>query len=373
VAWGALAAVLCGGCGPTSKLLRRELAEGAPGAYVTGVPFEPQARNQCGPAALASVARFYGLSLTQDQIAKDVYLPSIGGTLTVDLYQCALRHGLWCKSGSGTPGDVRGWLDRGVPVVALLRLGPLDGRRLHYVVVNGYHAGRGYFIAHTGYLPNRPISFERFERQFREAGGWYLAACLPERVRWPLSAAGHNDLGLLFERAGKLERARAEYERAAAAAPDEPLYHFNLANALAAFEERPAAERAYREAIRLRPAFADAHNNLANLLLELGRRHEAHREALRAVEIDGPRAAYYQDTLGRVLLALEAYPEAVRAFRRAIEEARKDPAAAADARLGLIGALVAAGERDEALAEKSRLLASTRDPALRRRADQLVK
>jgi len=369
----AVASALVAGCAPTFKRLRRELEQGAPGAYVPGVPFVRQAKDRCGPAALASLAALYKLPLSQEQIAREVFLTSIGGTLTVDMQSFVHRQGLWCYSGSGGAQDVRTWLDRGLPVVALLRLGALNGHRLHYVVVTGHHARRGYFIAHTGYLPNRPIAYDDFERQLRSAGGWLLVACPPEQVSWPLSAEGHNDLGLLFERAGKLARARAEYARAAAAMPASPLFQFNLGNVLVRLGERPEAERAYREALRRQPAYADAHNNLANLLLGLGRRHEAHKEAIRAIQIDGPRAGYYHDTLGRILLALEAYPAAVRAFRQAIEEAGRDAALAADARLGLIEALLAAGDRSEALAEKGRLLAMTTDPALRRRADELVR
>jgi len=368
-----LATACAAGCGPTFKRLRQELNDGAPGAYVAGVPFVRQGRDRCGPAALASIAAHYKLPVTEAQIAREVFLPSINGTLTVDMASFLHRQGLWCHSGVGQGSDVRAWLDRGLPVVALLRLGAFHGHRLHYVVVTGYHARRGYFIAHTGYLPNRPIACGDFEDQLRAAGGWLLVACPPERVAWLLSAEGHNDLGLLFERAGNLELARERYAQAAAARPESPLFHFNLGNVLVRLGRRVDAERAYREAIRLEPAYADAHNNLANLLLDLGRRHEAHREALRAVQIDGPRAGYYQDTLGRALLCLEAYPAAVRAFRTALDAAGKDAALAADARLGLIEALLAAGERSEALAEKDRLVAMTTDPALRRKADELLK
>lgn len=372
LAWVVVSA-LGAGCGPTFKRLRQELEQGAPGAYVPGVPFVRQAHNRCGPAALASIAAFYKLPLTQEQIARETFLPSISGTLTIDMQAFAHAQGLWCHSGSGEARDVRVWLDRGLPVVALIRLGALHGRKLHYVVLTGYHAGRDCFIAHTGYLPNRPMAGKDFEHQFRSAGGWFLVACPPERVNWPLSAAGHNDLGLLFERAGKLGRARAEYERAVAAEPQTPLFRFNLGNVLVRLGELPAAESAYREAIRLRPAYADAHNNLANLLLDLGRRHEAHKVALRAIAIDGPRIACYYDTLGRVLLALENPAPAAAAFRRAVELAGEDAAVASEARLGLIEALVAAGARGEAAAERERLLAMTADPALRRKADALVK
>lgn len=367
-----LALVAVVGCCPTSKLLRRELRAGAPGAYVAGVPSVRQRRNFCGPAALASVAAFYGLGLNQEEIAREVYLPSIRASLTIDLERCAKRHGLWCRSGQGTPAELRRWLDRGVPVVALLRQGLLAGGKHHYVVLVGYHAARGYFIAHTGYFSNRPLSFGGFERDFRRAGRWYLAACPPEKVAWPLSAGEQNDLGLLYERSGNLDKAVNNYRQAIAADPDQPVFHFNLGNALFKLGSTEEAERSYREAMRLRPAFAEAHNNLAGLLLRAGRLHEAYREARRAVAIDGPRAGAFHETLGRALLALKSYPAAARAFRRAVAEAGDDGALAADARLGLIEALFRAGERQEAVAERDRLLARSPDPTLRERLQKLL-
>ena len=373
IGWGLLAALVVAGCGPTSKRLRREIQRDGAGAYVSGVPFVRQRRDWCGPAALASVAEYCHLGLTQEEIARDVYLPSIRATLTTDLADCALEHGLWSRAGRGSPDEVKAWLDRGLPVIALLKLAGLGGGRLHYVVVTGYHRPRRYFIAHTGRLSNRPIAFERFAREHEAAGGFILVACPPDRVSWPLTADGHNKLGLLLERQGNLARARAEYQRAIEADPSRQVAHFNLGNVLARLGEREPAERAYRQAIRLRPEFADAHNNLADLLLAMGRRHLAHSAARRAVEIDGPRIAYYYDTLGRTLLALARCADAAEAFRSAVGHAGKHRDVATDARLGLIEALVRAGERTKAGDERDRLLASTGDPTLRRRLDNILK
>ena len=361
------------GCGPTSKRLRHEIQHEGAGVYLDGVPFVRQRRNQCGPAALASVAQRWGIGLSQQQIADEVYLRSIGATLTIDLARCARGHGLWSHSGRGSTDEIRAWLGRGVPVIALLKLGGLNGGRLHYVVVTGWHERRGILLAHTGILSNRPIPLDRFAREHRAAGGWLLAACPPERVAWPLDAAGHNDLALLLERAGKLERARAEDERAIDADAANPLFHFNLGNLHARTGKREAAVQAYRDAICRRPNFADAHNNLADVLLALGHRNQAHLAARRAVTIDGPRVAWYRDTLGRTLLALERHADAAEAFRTAIDEAGDQRDVAVDAHLGLIEALARAGHRTEAASERDRLLARSVDPSLRQRIGQILK
>jgi len=372
----AVAALLLGvtaGCAPSFRTLHDEIEQKGAGAYVEGVPFVRQRGSWCGPAALASVAQHYGLPLSQEQIAKEVYLPSIGATVTLDLQACAAQHGLWCQAGRGSPDEVRAWLDRGVPVIALLRLGSLAGSRYHYVVALGYHRPRGYFIAHMGLLPRQPISFRDLARMSERGGGWLLVACPPERVTWPLTAEGHNDLGVAFERAGAWDRAREAYARAAAAEPAKALFHFNLGNVLVRLGQRSDAERAYREAVRLTPDFADAHNNLACLLLDLRRPEEARREAEAAIAIGGARLASYRDTLGRVQIALGHFPEAAVTFRRSLAEAKIDPALANEARLGLIEALVKAGQRDAAVAEKERLCTAAGDPALRRRAEELLK
>jgi len=326
--------VLLPACGPTSKRLRHELHEGARGIYLPGVPFVRQHRNHCGPAALASVAQYCGIDTSQEAIAEEAFLSSIGATLTIDLERCARDLGLWVRAEQGSAKDVRDWLDRGVPVIALLRLGWLQGRVLHYVVVTGYHADRRYFIAHTGHLSNRPISFSTFESQSRAAGRWLLAACPPEKVTWPLTADGHKRLGLLFERKGDLARARAEFQRAVDEAPDQAIHRYNLGNALYRTGDPEGAARGYREAVRLEPDFADAHNNLASVLLVLGRCEEAWTAAGRAVAIGGERVAYYHDTLGRVLLTSGRYDDAAAAFRKAIETARDDETRS-EARKGL--------------------------------------
>ena len=364
-----LAALLAVACAPSGKTLRRELARGASGRYVDGVPFVRQRRNWCGPAALASVAQFHGLSLTQEQLAAEVYLESIAGTLTLDLEHAARQRGLWTHAGPGAAADVRRWLDRGVPVIALLR----PRRPYHYVVVVGYHAGRGYFLAHTGDAADRAISYARFARQHGAGTRWLLAAAPPDRITWPLDADGHNDLALLLERQGKLVAASSHYVRAIAQNPRKAVFHFNLGNLHARRCPGRDAVRAYREAIRLAPDFADAHNNLACVLLASGRHDEARRHATRAVELGGPRVACYHDTLGRTLLALGRPADAVGAFRAAVKAAERDAATSAEARLGLIEALLEAGRRRDALAARDALLKSTDDPTVRSRADALLR
>lgn len=127
----------------------------------------------------------------------------------------------------------------------------------------------------------------------------------------PTHADAHNNLGILLMEQGRLDQALPHLTQAVALEPDNGVMHFNLANALGilgradeAFEHyelaaaapswKPpaalfnnwaylliteerfaeAAEKA-RTAIRLDPAYAEAHYNLGVALLRIGRQEEA--------------------------------------------------------------------------------------------------
>jgi Flp pilus assembly protein TadD len=56
----------------------------------------------------------------------------------------------------------------------------------------------------------------------------------------------------------------------------------------------------FKEATRLHPMAADAHNNLAQVLFELGRLRAAEKAARAAVELGGPNKQIYRQTLNQI-------------------------------------------------------------------------
>lgn len=64
-------------------------------------------------------------------------------------------------------------------------------------------------------------------------------------------------------------------------------------NTAYALGQREAAVKAYQQAVSSHPDFADAWNNLAQVLLELGRRSEAGKAIAHAVALGGPRLSEY--------------------------------------------------------------------------------
>jgi tetratricopeptide (TPR) repeat protein len=130
-----------------------------------------------------------------------------------------------------------------------------------------------------------------------------LAGCALPRIAIhddPLSPQEHLELGQADEARGDAEAAVREYR---AAARHLPLARLFLGNALFGLGRLEEAEAAYREAIRLLPGNAEAHNNLAWLLHTRGRDlDEAVKLAERAVELDPGREAF-RDTREQVRAA----------------------------------------------------------------------
>lgn len=121
----------------------------AKSALVENVPFYPQERFQCGPAALASVLNHYGAGLTPAEIAGDVYCDAALGSLTLDLELFARKKGFDARSYSGGLADLRARIDAGRPLVVMVDHRFLSVRLNHFMTVVGYepdavlvHSGR---------------------------------------------------------------------------------------------------------------------------------------------------------------------------------------------------------------------------------------
>lgn len=161
-----------------------------------------------------------------------------------------------------------------------------------------------------------------FDAPDREVGSEAGAASVPEVARGPEVA---RDPGAL---AGEGPSAERWFERGSELEAS----------------DRAAARDAYRRALELDPAHADARVNLGNLLLEDGRAEAAVREYRQALEAD-PGHALAAFDLGVALEELERAAEAAEAYRKALE---LDPGLA-DAHFNLAGVLERTGDRGGAL------------------------
>jgi ABC-type bacteriocin/lantibiotic exporter with double-glycine peptidase domain len=149
------------------------------GAHHLSVPFFPSEKNDCGPAALASLLRYWGASLTPEEIAAETYLPRLRGSLGIDLVHYARRHGFQISSHPGSLSDVRFQLREGRPLMALLNLGSSLFPRGHYVVITGFDDVRQVFLVHSGVNPDLEIPYDHFLRDWKKTDFWTLLILPP--------------------------------------------------------------------------------------------------------------------------------------------------------------------------------------------------
>jgi len=99
--------------------------------------------------------------------------------------------------------------------------------------------------------------------------------------------------------------------------PNESEAHYNMANTLMELGRFEEAEKIFLKAIKLKPDFALAHNNLGNVLQELGRLDGAENSYKKAIEIN-PKYAESFNNLGNIFKKSNRIEEAIKYLKMAI-------------------------------------------------------
>lgn len=163
--------LLVWGCSPFKPVQEHVLLD----ADITRleVPYVPQSRdNDCGPAALASVLRFYGKEIELEEITEEIYIPALNRTLLADMENFARAQGFETASGRGDVSLIKQAIDSGNPVIVLMETSPGLVRRPHYIVVTGYSPDG--FLAHAGIMKDVFVSSEDLDRRWQVMNRLYL-------------------------------------------------------------------------------------------------------------------------------------------------------------------------------------------------------
>ncbi len=151
-----------------------------PGAVRLDVPLFADRTDQCGPAALAGVLRFWGKEVVMAALKQEVYRASLKGSIGVDLLLAAQARGMSAQILEGGLAQAKRELDAGHPLVAFLNQGPSFLPVGHYLVVTGYDAARRVVYVNSGARKNVLMSEASFDRQWERTGRWALLM-LPSR------------------------------------------------------------------------------------------------------------------------------------------------------------------------------------------------
>lgn len=259
------------------------------------VPFFPQDADQCGPAALAMLARFAGVPVTPEMLRPQLYLPERQGSLQLEMLAAARRQGLlaWVLR-----PDVEALLRQvaaGQPVLVLQNRSLPMAPRWHYAVVIGYDWPAQTLRLHSGLNAGVEMPLATFERTWGRSGHWAMVALSPLQ----LPASGVDPQAWLRS-AAALERNRPDaalqaYQAAVRAWPEKAAAWLGLGNVRYAMADLEGAGQAFEEATHWNPAWADAWHNLAQVRSAQKRWPEAMQASARAVSLGGPRAERYRE------------------------------------------------------------------------------
>ena len=293
--------LLTGGCAtsPQTRQLLDEPPPVPPRVELTEVPFFPQQEYHCGPASLAAIINFHGGAVIPDQVAEQIYVPELQGSLQVEVVAATRQYDLLPVELDGRLESLLRELDAGNPVFVLQNLS-IDLLPLwHYEIVIGYDLDTREMILRSGTSRRLTRSFATFEKTWQRAGYWALVPVPPERIPATASAASFLQTAIDMEQVGRTATARKAYRAAAARWPDNLLAHSGLGNTAYALGDYAAAEAAYRAALELAPGEAPIWNNLAYALAAQGRRTASLDAIRRALEIE-PDNANFVDSLSEL-------------------------------------------------------------------------
>ena len=290
------------GCAASPPLLDG-LPRSAPRSIeLAATPFFPQDEYQCGPAALATVLRASGVDITPGEIAPEVFIPGLRGSLQVEMIAAARRHGRMPYVLPKTADELVSELAAGRPVVLLQNLGAESLPVWHYAVLVGYDAGRNIAILRSGDTKREEMRWQRFAATWHRGGRFAFTTLEPGVIPRHAEATRYLEAAAGLEAAGQRHAAAASYDAAIARWPDEPRAWLGRGNVAYAEGDRSAAADAYLRAILLSPEDAAARNNLAELLVDAGCLDESRRQIERASALaDGTALApAVADTQARI-------------------------------------------------------------------------
>jgi tetratricopeptide (TPR) repeat protein len=138
------------------------------------------------------------------------------------------------------------------------------------------------------------------------------ASLLGEAIaQHPQFGLAHNELGLVYMRAGKLDQALGEYKAASQALPDDPSVQLNYGTALAQKKEFAEAEKHLRPALKRLDKSAAGHLYLGITLIGLKNFEEAEGELQKAAKLGGDQMGQAHRYLGGLYWGRKDYRHAV--------------------------------------------------------------
>ncbi len=263
-----MAGLLLAGCATLHPAGSPELPSAA--VEIAGVPFFPQSRYQCGPAALATALSASGVAVTPDALTDQVYVPGRKGSFQVELAAAARRYGRIPYRVPQALDGLYAELSAGRPVLVLQNLAFGWAPAWHYAVVVGAEPERQRLVLRSGRTERQVTRVSSFDRTWSLADRWGLVLLRPGEL--PARGDPHDYLTAVVAAGANLtteDRALA-LDAGMTAWPGDADLTFAAANEARGQGQEEDAAAMYRRVLSIAPDHPGALNNLADLLSAMG-------------------------------------------------------------------------------------------------------
>ncbi len=256
------------------------------------VPFYPQQKYQCGPAALATVINFYQKSTTPEQLLPMVYIPELKGSLQAEMLAAVRSYQLLAIEQEGQLDSILTEIAAGHPVLVLQNLGYDFYPFWHYAVVVGYDLSEQELILRSGEMQRLIRPFAVFERTWARSNYWSVVVVPPDIMPPSATQEAFTEAAIALESSLSPELAASMYSNGHRRWPQSYLLLMGLANSVFSLQQYDRAEALYLQAIELQPQRAEAWNNLAYARIYQGKKIGAVEAVEQAIHLDPTNPEY---------------------------------------------------------------------------------
>lgn len=263
------------------------------------VPFFPQERYQCGPAALATVLTDLGVDTSPEALVEEVYVPERQGTLRTEMRAAARARGLVSYPLQPRLDDLLAELAAGRPVLVMQNLGLDWLPQWHFAVAVGHDLDARQIVLRSGTVRRRVTLLSTFERTWQRADRWAQVVVPPdeppataEPLRW--LQAVHE-----LEQSNNVQTALKGYRAATERWPGSIEAWMARGNAAYETDNMSEARKAFTRVIEIDPERTEGWNNLAYALAATHCANAAREAAYCAISL-APDDPEPRDTLHEI-------------------------------------------------------------------------
>jgi hypothetical protein len=258
------------------------------------VPFWPQTRYQCGPAALATVLNTTSVKVEPKQLISQLYIPKKQGALTAEMVATTRQYQRIPVIIKGHLSQIFRQLDSGRPIVVLQNLGLEQLPKWHFAVVIGYDTGEGEFILRSGEIAEWRTPYAVFERTWARGDYWAMIILSPDESPDSADLEQYLKAVVDFEEIGNQEIAKQGYQQVLKLQPQHFTAHMGLGNLAYQRGDYHEAKEQFELTTLYHPEQADAWNNLAYSYVQLKLDEQARQAINKAMELSDLESQYFQ-------------------------------------------------------------------------------